>query len=115
MNNNYHNLSAGEALSNFVNKKICFEAKISEIPAQHMMKISLNQGEKEMHEYLDPDPKYKSNQIVGYYYQNKVQFPENKKAAIKVYGSIQVMSGKGKGDGTHTEYYIDIDKVETLE
>ena len=112
---NYYILNAGESLFDFVDKKICFEAKIAEIPAQHMMKMSLNDVEEEKHEYLDPDPKYKSYQVVGYYFQSKVQFPENKKAAIKVYGSVKTMSGKGKGGGTHTEYYLDLDKVESLE
>jgi hypothetical protein len=115
MNMNYYILKVGENLSDFVDQKICFEAKISEIPAQHMMKMSLNDGEEEKHEYLDPDSKYKGNQIVGYFYPSKVKFPENKKAAIKVYGSLHAMSGKGKGGGTHREYYLDLDKVEALE
>jgi hypothetical protein len=80
-----------------------------------MMKMSLNDGEEEKHEYLDPDRKYKGNQIVGYFYPSKVKFPENKKAAIKVYGSLKVMKGQGKGGGTHSEYYLDLDKVEALE
>ena len=115
MNMNYYILNAGENLFDFVDKKICFDAKIAEIPAQHMMKMSLNDGEEEKHEYLDPDSKYKGNQIVGYFYPSKVKFPENKKAAIKVYGSLKVMKGQGKGGGTHTEFYLDLDKVEALE
>lgn len=115
MNMNYYILKAGENLSDFVDKKICFEAKISEIPAQHMMKMSLNDGEEERHEYLDLDSKYKGNQIVGYFYPSKVKFPENKKATIKVYGSLKVMKGQGKGGGTHSEYYLDLDKVENFE
>ena len=115
MNMNYYILKVGENLSDFVDQKICFEAKISEIPAQHMMKMSLNDGEKEKHEYLDPDSKYKGNQIVGYFYPSKVKFPENKKAAIKVYGSLHAISGKGKGGGTHREYYLDLDKVVSLD
>jgi hypothetical protein len=115
MHTDYQMLKAGENLFDFVDKKICFDAKISEIPAQHMMKMSLNDGEEEKHEYLDPDRKYKGNQIVGYFYPSKVKFPENKKAAIKVYGSLKVMKGQGKGGGTHSEYYLDLDKVEALE
>jgi hypothetical protein len=32
-----------------------------------------------------------------------------------VYGSLHAMSGKGKGGGTHREYYLDLDKVESLD
>lgn len=100
MHTDYQILKAGDNLFDFVDKKICFDAKIAEIPAQHMMKMSLNDGEEEKHEYLDPDSKYKGNQIVGYFYPSKVKSPENKKAAIKVYGMLKVMKGQGKGGGT---------------
>jgi hypothetical protein len=115
MYTDYQMLKAGENLSDFVDKKICFDAKISEIPAQHMMKMSLNDGEEEKHEYLDPDSKYNCSQFVGYYYLSKVKFPENKKTTLKVFGSLRMMQGKGKGGGIHTEYYLDLDKVESLE
>jgi hypothetical protein len=115
MNKDYYQLKAGEKIFDFVDKPIVFEAKIAQIPAQHMMKASLNDGEKEKHEYLDPDTKYNGGQIVGYYLPSKVVWPKEKKATIKVYGSLRVMSGKGKGGGTHTEYYLDIDKVELAE
>jgi hypothetical protein len=115
MDNEYYHLKAGENLFDFVDKSIVFDAIIAQIPAQHMMKASLNEGEKEKHEYLDPDAKYKGGQIVGYYLPSKVEWPKEKKATIKVYGSLRVMSGKGKGGGTHTEYYLDIDKVELAE
>ena len=115
MYTDYQMLKAGENLSDFVDKKICFDAKISEIPAQHMMKMSLNDGEEEKHEYLDPDSKYNCSQVVGYYYLSKVKFPENKKTTLKVFGSLRMLKGKGKGGGIHTEYYLDLDKVESLE
>ncbi len=115
MKKDYHHLKAGENLFDFVDKSIVFDVKIAEIPTQHMMKSSLNNGEKENHEYLDPDTKYKASQIVGYYLPSKVDWPNKKKATIKVYGSLRVMSGKGKGGGTHTEYYLEIDKVEPAE
>jgi hypothetical protein len=61
------------------------------------------------------DSKYNCSQVVGYYYLSKVKFPENKKTTLKVFGSLRMMKGKGKGGGTHTEYYLDLDKVESLE
>ena len=115
MNKDYYPIKAGENLFDFVDKSIVFDAKIAQFPAQHMMKSSLTEGEQEKHEYLDPDTKYKGGQILGYYFPSKVVWHKEQKATIKVYGSLRVMSAKGKGGGTHTEYYLDIDKVELAE
>ena len=115
MKKDFHPIKAGENLFDFVDKSIVFDAKIAQFPAQHMMKSSLTEGEQEKHEYLDPDTKYKGGQILGYYFPSKVVWPKEQKATIKVYGSLRVMSAKGKGGGTHTEYYLDIDKVELAE
>ena len=61
--------------------------------------------EPESHVYVD----YNNSQVVAYYRDFKL--PKDKKK-LKFYGTVSQMSGAGKGGGTHTETYIDLDKVE---
>lgn len=113
---NYHPLSKTEKLSDFDGKKVSFEGKISTIIMQHMMKGGPmpfgeeDDHEKEKHQYLSPLESYAFGEIVGYYFPSKVSWPKADKLIF--YGTIGSISGAGKGGGTHTEYYIDLDKVE---
>jgi hypothetical protein len=116
MQEDYHQLSKTDKLSNFEGKKVQFEGKISTIIMQHMMKGSnpfLEEGEEqEEHKYILPPDDYAFHEIVAYYFPNKVTWPDAEK--LRFYGTIQMISGAGKGGGTHTEYYIDLDKVEAV-
>jgi ABC-type Fe3+/spermidine/putrescine transport system ATPase subunit len=112
-NEAYYELKSGESILSFIGKKIVFEGKISEIPMQHMMRMSPTfQGqESEENEYIEPADKFKGGQIVAYYLPSKVKWP-GKKDGLRFYGTMQKMSGAGKGGGEHTEYYLMLDKVE---
>jgi len=103
-NNSYTKLPANKSVISFVGKKISLVGKKSEMVHQHMMKGSLDGKEK--HIYIDYND---GNQIVGYY--SGFTIPDDKKTHT-FYGTVDKMSGAGKGGGTHTEYYIDLDKVE---
>jgi hypothetical protein len=106
----YVEITEGKSVVNFVDRKVWFTGKESTIIYQHMMKSpGLNaSGErlKEDHAYIDYN---NGGQIVAYYHD--ISFPEDK-AVHKFYGTIRSMSGAGKGGGTHTEYYLMLDKVE---
>lgn len=104
----------------WVNQKVVLEGKIAKIPHQHMMKGSLDG--KEQNVYIDPLEKYNYSQIVGYYRELSLDMDNTAKNALnkgsesvfRFYGTINKMTGAGKGGGTHTEYYIDLDKMEEV-
>ncbi len=112
----YHKLGKTDKLSDFEGRKISFEGTLSTMIMQHMMKGSPmpfgdDDAEAEEHKYLSPtEDLYSFGEMVGYYYPSKVKWPTAKKLVF--YGTINSISGAGKGGGTHTEYYIDLDKVE---
>lgn len=115
MDSAYHSLSKTDKLTAFEGKKVSFEGVISTIIMQHMMKGSPmpfgeEDAEQETHKYITPPDDYAFGEIVGYYFPSKVSWPEAEKFIF--YGTVESMSGAGKGGGTHTEYYIDLDKVE---
>ena len=112
-NEEYYELKSGESIFSFVAKKIVFEGKISVIPMQHMMRYSppFEGQEAEKNEYIESADKFKGGQIVAYYLPSKVKWPA-KKEGLRFYGTMQKMSGAGKGGGEHTEYYLMLDKVE---
>ena len=106
----YHNLMETDQLGKFLDKKVCFEGKIAKIIHQHMMKGSIDGSQQE--HYFDPLDKYSFGQMVVYYRSGKVIWPDDKEKLLKIYGTVGEISGAGKGGGTHSEYYLDVDKVE---
>jgi hypothetical protein len=110
MKEEYHSLTETDRLSNFMDKKVCFEGKIATMIHQHMMRGSFD-GKQQEH-YFDPLEKYSFGQMVVYYSPEKVIWPEDKEKQVKIYGTVGEVSGAGKGGGTHSEYYLDVDKVE---
>lgn len=106
----YIELPVGKSIVNFENKKVWFVGKESEMVHQHMMKGSYSpDGDKDPEKHIYIDYNENGGQIVGYY--RGFDIPKDKKTH-KFYGKVLSMSGAGKGGGTHTEYYIMLDKVE---
>jgi hypothetical protein len=105
---NYQLLSIDKSIKDYVDQKIYLEGTESLEINQHMMKTSFSlEGEaEEKHLYIDYN---NGQQIVGYY--KNIRLPKDQKKH-KFYGTARKMSGAGKGGGTFTEYYLDLDKVE---
>lgn len=107
----YYTMTQGENIVDFAGKKVRFQASLSEIPMAHMMRPSLNPSGEE-HIYLDPLPKYGFGQIVAYF--NVDAFQRNMIRANRTYwvsGIVGSVSGAGKGGGTHTEHYLELEGV----
>lgn len=104
----YQQLSKDKSIKNHVNQQVWLEGTESIDIHQHMMKSSFSlEGEaEEKHLYVD----YNNGQQIVVYYKN-IKIPQDQKKH-KFFGTIQKISGAGKGGGTHTEYYLDLDKVE---
>ena len=109
----YLELLPGDNITAFKDQEITFYGKISDMPMQHMMRSSpaFDDVEPEKHKYIEPSSNYKGGQIVAYYLESKVKWPE-KKDELRFFGTIKSMSGAGKGGGEHTEYYLMLDAVE---
>jgi hypothetical protein len=104
----YQHLSKNKSIKGFVDKAVCIEGTESIEINQHMMKpyFSLEGEVEEKHLYVD----YNNGQQIVVYYKN-INLPEDQKKH-KFYGTVREMSGAGKGGKMHTEYYLDLDKVE---
>ena len=104
----YQQISKNKSIANHVNQQVWLEGTESIGINQHMMKSSFSlEGEaEEKHLYVD----YNNGQQIVVYYKN-INIPQDQKKH-KFFGTIQKISGAGKGGGTHTEYYLDLDKVE---
>jgi hypothetical protein len=104
---NYQHLSKDKSIKGFVEQQIWLEGTESTEVRQHMMKSSFSlEGAAEQHLYVDYND---GQQMVAYY--KSIKIPKDQKVH-KFFGTVQKMSGAGKGGGTHTEYYLDLDKVE---
>lgn len=111
----YYTMTDAENIADFVGKKVRFQASLAEIPMAHMMRPSLNLSGQEEHVYLDPLPKYGFGQIVAYF--KVASFQRNMIRANRTYwisGSVGSVSGAGKGGGTHTEYYLELEGAELV-
>ncbi len=107
----YYKVNSKDKITSLENKKVVFKAKVSNMPTLHMMRFSPPGQEREEHKYIDTSDDLLLGQFVAYYLPSKVKWPISE-GSILIYGTIQSMSGAGKGGGTHTEYYIIVDKVE---
>lgn len=111
----YYTMTDAENIANFEGKKVRFQASLAEIPMAHMMRPSLSHSGEEKHAYLDPLPKYGFGQIVAYFnIRSFSQTPMKPNRIYWVSGSVGVVSGVGKGGGTHTEYFLELEGVELV-
>lgn len=106
----YNELPNKAKLEEWVGKKVTFVATRCSFEYQHMLKAS-----------LDGTPPYvcieseASGQILAYYEKEKeknIQLENTENLRFRVFGTLNKISGAGKGGGTHTEYYLDLDNVE---
>lgn len=106
MQETYTELKPGMSITAHVGQNIWVMGKESNIIMQHMMKGSL--GGIEQHFYLDY---HNGAQIVAYH--KGLSIPDDGKEH-KFYGTVGSMKGPGKNSkaGDHTEYYLDVHKVE---
>lgn len=104
----YQHLSVDEPIKKYLGQKIWLEGKQAIEVYQHLMKPSFSfDGEvEEKHLFVD----YNNDKQVVVYYKD-IKMPQDQKKH-KFYGTVQSISGAGKGGGTHTEYYLNLDKVE---
>jgi hypothetical protein len=109
----YYKVSSTDKTASLLDKKVVFKGKISKMPAQHMMRSTPPGQEPEEHKYIDAAEDLMLGQMVAYYLPSKVKWPVQAENLL-IYGTIQSMSGAGKGGGTHTEYYLLVDKVESF-
>jgi hypothetical protein len=112
-NSDYYKVSSTDKVTSLVDKKVVFRGKISNVPAQHMMRFSPPGQEQEEHKYIDAADDLMLGQMVAYYLPSLVKWPV-KAENLLIFGTIQSMSGAGKGGGTHTEHFILVDKVESV-
>ena len=61
---------------------------------------------EEQHIYIDYND---GKQLVGYYTTLKIPNDSNEHIFS---GRVSKISGAGKGGGTHTEYYLDLEKID---
>jgi len=105
----YTALTSGAELSNYVGKKVYFKVKTCEFAMQHMLRASLN-GPKS---YICIDRVNDKGEVIDQmlaYTDLEVE----KEGIFTVFGTLSSQSGVGKGGGTHTEYYLELDKVSTM-
>lgn len=100
----YPLLSPNQSIADFVGQSIRIKGKISSSIYQHMMKGSF--AGEEQHIYIDYN---NGKQLVGYYTTLNVPNDTNEHIFS---GRVSKISGAGKGGGTHTEYYIDLEKID---
>ncbi|MFK7948910.1 MAG: hypothetical protein AB8G11_15055 [Saprospiraceae bacterium] len=102
----YEELTGRVKLENYVDKKVTFVASRCKMEYQHMLKSSIDGIPSYI--CLDSDA---VGQVLAYY-----KMPSDIKNAdnirFRVFGKLGTISGAGKGGGTHTEYYLDLDYVE---
>jgi len=102
----YLELLPEQFIGDFVGEYVWFEGKRSLMIEQHMMKSGIDGTPP--HIYIDY---HNGQQIVAYYNDTIKKFEENNRL-YKFYGRVGSISGAGKGGGTHTEYYLDLIRIE---
>jgi hypothetical protein len=102
----YLELDQDMYMEEYQGQKVWLRGKITQLPMQHMMKQSPPFGDPEKHQTVDFND---GEQTVIYY--TDIDFPMDEQEH-KYYGTIDKISGPGKGGGTHTEYFLMLDGVE---
>lgn len=102
----YMQLDADMPISDYVGQKIWIEGNISTDPMQHMMKEAVPFGDAEEHLYITYND---GEETVGYY--TNLEIPTDNQNH-RFYGTVDKISGAGKGGDMHTEYFINLEKIE---
>lgn len=102
----YLELDQDMYMEEYQGQKVWLKGKITQQPMQHMMKNSPPFGEPEKYQTID----FNGGEQTVVYYTN-IEFPMDDQEH-KYFGSIDKISGAGKGGGTHTEYFLNLDRVE---
>lgn len=105
--NDFMELSSDMPISDYVGQKIWISGAITppEKTMEHMMKSSVP-GQEELNVCIDFN---EGEQVIGYY--ANITIPKDN-ASHKFYGTVDKISGPGKGGENHTEYFINLVKVE---
>jgi len=107
MQSEYYSLTKTDKLSDYVGKKVQIDIYPSRERLQHMMKPAAFNGEEEEHQYVVPENDFAIGEFLIYYTKKNIHWPV-KASKIRIFGSIESVSGAAKGGGTHTEYYMDL-------
>jgi hypothetical protein len=99
----YTELKADASLKDYKGEKVYFKAEICEFEMQHMLA-----GMKDYVCIDWVDDKGETVRQMLAYTDLKVE----KDGVFVAFGTLGSVSGAGKGGGMHTEYYLDLDKVE---
>lgn len=115
----YTSITLEDDLASFVDKNIQFRARVCNFEMQHMLVSSMGDS-RSTYICIDRvnDQGKMINQLLAYTkerqtYLSKVSKFENK--YFYAFGELKVASGAGKGEGTHKEYYLELDKIEEIE
>ena len=89
--------------------RIAIEGEIATAIHQHMMKVSMESNDEHLYiDVLDSE----GQQLVGYYNPTTIGIVPDDTKRHYFLGTLHSISGAGKGGGTHTEWYIDLDRIE---
>lgn len=109
--NDYKKLMDKESLSEYVGKKVQLEVKICKMEMQHMLIISL-EG-KQTYICLDrlSNKGEEFGQLLAYTSDENILKKDFETDKFIALGTVQMISGAGKGGGIHKEYYLELDAV----
>lgn len=102
----YSELDQDMYMEDYQGQKIWLKGRITQQPMQHMMKDPPPFGAPEKHQTIDFND---GEQTVVYY--SGIDVPEDEQEHL-YYGTVDKISGAGKGGGTHTEYFLILDHVD---
>ena len=109
----YELLPMDAKLSEYVGKKVYFKARICDFEMQHMLRFSLDGPNQ--HFCIDQmdDNGESGFQMLAYTDKSRIDMVEEYDGKIfTVYGTLDSMTGAGKGGGEHTEYFLEFEKLE---
>lgn len=106
----YNELPINPDLETLVGQKVFFEANLAEMENQHLVKSSFEGTAAYI--CVEPLERYKTIVQLLAYSEDKTLRGRLAGKTFKVYGVMGKITGAGKGGGFHTEYYLDLDKVE---
>lgn len=106
--NNHQKLMDKENLSEHVGEKVQLDVKICEMEMQHLLVPSLDG--KRTYICLDRWSKAgeRFGQLLAYTSDENILKKDFGDDKLTAFGTVQVMSGAGKGGGTHDEYYLEL-------